>query len=364
MTKPISSKPSLIPAFLALLVLILLGYLLVSDFVGPKHTEQTINPPIEIIEEVILVQVDEETVALNPEADIFIEELVKPSPTPININEEEGQFVRLDSLIFLPDLEQRITTIEALLADPHLSDDTLLTLHYTTTQLSETTLAQLGDITEDHIEAITIMTKEGQTITKPLADLLNQFDPNATITLITEIKHSKQLTVGELANSGLSLSDTVMAIIHRGTQELSIKDIIQSSELPDSALFYLHRVSERDQQGLWGIIQAGLIDTFREGLHLEGITLNQDLVQVTIPADADEKIARGFSSFLGKILNNKVDSSYVYNFSTNTMGINSNIILPGQQLIMVHFSPAELKRIYQFFSDKRNQDIETFAISG
>jgi hypothetical protein len=84
---------------------------------------------------------------------------------------------------------------------------------------------------------------------------------------------------------------------------------------------------------------------------------------VTIPADADEPLPSGLSSFLGKLLNNKVESSYVYNFSTDSMGRNPNVIHPGQQLILIHFTNNELSNVYQFFSDKRNANVETFAIT-
>jgi len=371
MTRASSPKPSLVPAILALVVLVLFGYLLFTDLADPKHTEHNVNPPIEIIDQPppLTVITPSDTAASNEEiveqeAEAFVQNLAEKSPQiDITITEDNDQFVRHDSTILLPDLEQRTTTIQQLINDSSLSATTPLTLHYTTTQLSETTLAQLGDSIEDHTEAITIITKDGQQISKPLADLLNQLDADEIITLVTYTKHSKKITIGELTNSGIDLSQTVTATINHGIQKLTIKEIIQSSDMPDSALFYLHRVSNHDQQGLWGIIQAGLINKFREGLRIEGISRSKDLIQVTIPSDADERLTSGLSSFLGKILNHKVDSSYIYNFNTQSMGRDPNIIHPGQQLIMIHFSSDELKQIYQFFSDKRNQGIETFAIT-
>ena len=154
------------------------------------------------------------------------------------------------------------------------------------------------------------------------------------------------------------------ATLNADSQTLSIKDILPSGDMSDNALFYLHRVTKADLQGLWGIIQAGLIDKFREGIHIEGIAPNKEMVQAIIPANADEKLASGFSSFLGKILNQKVNTSYIYNFNSHTMSRDPNLIRPGQQLILIHFAPNELTDIYQFFSDKRNQGVDTFAIDG
>lgn len=373
MAKTAAPKPSIFPAVLALLVLVLFGYLLFTDL-EPSHTEHTVNPPIEIIDPQMPLTVIESTSPpltsdeiTAKEAAAFVDALASPQQASdaITVTEEMDQFVRHDSVILLPNLEHRITTIEELAADQNITADTPLTLHYTTKETVTTTLAELSAKIDDHTVTITVIDEDGNTLSKPLADLISEHQDNlsAPIVTIQEQKHSLQITAGELLKSDISTSQTVVATINHGVQELSIKDIIQSGELPDNALFYLHRVTERDRQGLWGIIQTGLIDKFREGLHIEGIQRNKDLVQVTIPADADEKLPSGLSSFLGKILNNKVDTSYIYNFSTHTMGYNPNIIHPGQQLILIHFSPSELTQIYQFFSAKRNQGIETFAIT-
>jgi hypothetical protein len=214
------------------------------------------------------------------------------------------------------------------------------------------------------MQLITIEHADGTLTQAPLAELLaaGDIDPNAPITVVTEHQRDRQMTVRELAESGLSPSQRITATIDHGEQVLSIKELVQSSELPDNALFYLHRVTEADRQGLWGIIQAGLIERFRQGLSLEGISPNRDKLRVTIPADADEPLPTGLSSFLGKILDQKVEYSYIYNFSTHTMGHDPDLIFPGQQLILIHFSPDELKRIYLFFAEQHDEQAQSFAI--
>lgn len=365
------STLSIVPALLALAVLVLVGFLLFSDL-KISRTEETVNPPIEIIDpQLPLTVIESEEITpsgeqiIEKEATIFIEALATEQEKSITINEHQDQFVRHDSIITLPKLEKRITTIKELLADPNISADTALTLHYTTDVTQQTTLAELSDNYEDQTILLTILDQNGDPQTKPLFEYLSQenVDIKAPVTLLTQQKHSLQISAGELSNiQNIDHTKAIVATINHGTQELSINKIIQSGELPDNALFYLHRVTKQDQQGLWGIIQTGLIDKFREGVHIEGIASNKDSVQAIIPADADEKLSSGLSSFLGKILNNKVGSSYIYNFGTHTMSHDPNQIYPGQQLIMIHFSPQELSQIYQFFSDKRNQGIETFAI--
>ena len=131
--------------------------------------------------------------------------------------------------------------------------------------------------------------------------------------------------------------------------------------LSDDSLLYLHRVTDADRQGLWGIIQTGLIDKFRRGMRIEGVG-RDSTVSVTIPADADEPLPDGFSSFLGKILDSKATTSYVFNFKTHSMGRDPNLVYPGQQLILITFSPAELRDIYMYFAERRDDSVKTFAI--
>lgn len=372
MAKSVRPSPSLIPAILALLVLFVLGYVLFADL-QPSRTEHTVTPPIELEEpelEVITEELPppdiEETQRLQQEADTFIENLA-PSPAEdqvVTITEQQDEFVRHDGTIAIPKLERRDTTIAELMKDKSLEDDTPITLEYLETEETLTTLRELDKSIEDKTRRITLEDADGHRREAPLADLLNDksLDPSAPITVISEHKRTEQTTAGELAASSLPPSQEITAIITQGVQELSVKDIVQSGELPDNAMFYLHRVTERDRQGLWGIIQSGLIQRFRQGLTLEGIAPNKELVRVTIPADADEPLPTGLSSFLGKILDQKVKSSYIYNFYTNTMGHDPDLIFPGQQLILIHFSPEELKRIYLFFAEQRNERAQSFAI--
>lgn len=376
MVKSARPAPSLIPAVLALVVLLVLGYILFADL-QPSRTEHTVTPPIEI-EEPELEIINEEPIAaaidqqdiIKQEAESFVDNLANATgketrSSPVTVTEQQGEFVRHDGTIAIPKLEHRTTTIDKLMHDQTLDADTPLTLQFIETEKQTTTLQDLDNSTEDKTTKITLEQADGSRRQAPLADLLNdkKVDKNAPITVITEHQHTEDLTVGELTESDISPSQAVTATIHHGVEELSVKDIVQSGELPDNALFYLHRVTERDKQGLWGIIQAGLIQRFRQGLTLEGITRNKELAKVTIPIDADEPLPTGLSSFLGKVLNRKVASSYIYNFSTQTMGHNPNLIHPGQQLILIHFTSDELKQIYVFFAEQRDEQAQSFAIN-
>lgn len=367
MAKSARSVPSLVPAILALMVLLGLAYLLFADL-QPSRTEHTVSPPIEIedpeIEEVTIEPVapsEDQQAIVEKEAEQFVDHLGSKAVT---LDEKQGEFVRKDGTIVIPKIEKRETTIGQLLADKSLSADTPVTIKYTETDKQQTTLQALDDITEDKNSLVTIEHADGSREQYTLIELMStdNVDKNAPITVVNEQEVQKKTTIGQLSESDLPSDRQLEAEIDKGSIELSVNDIVNSGGLDDSALFYLHRVTEADRQGLWGIIQSGLIQRFRQGLALEGIGINKDLVRVTIPADADEPLPTGLSSFLGKILNNKVESSYIYNYTTSTMGHNPDLIYPGQQLILIHFSTNELKDIYQFFADQRNEQVQTFAI--
>ncbi len=96
-----------------------------------------------------------------------------------------------------------------------------------------------------------------------------------------------------------------------------------------------------------GIIQSGLIHTFAQGIQLDS-----SLISATIPKSADERLTNSTSSFLGAILDRKVKDTYVYNFEKGILGRNPDLINPGQELIIVTFTNAELISIYNHFANQ------------
>ncbi len=354
-------------ALLAVAILFMFGYLLFTDGKNlPK--QQFVDPPIELAEPDLpleTIEVDDnlpnQQEIRETEASAFVDNLAPEQQQAITINEYQDQFVRPDSIIALPRLEERVTTLEKLLADDSLEDDTPLTLNYIEESREQTTIRDIGKREEDHIAPITVITGSGEEITAPLTDLLKRDDIDETITEIRRENKQRQLMAGELADSGIANEQEMNVTINRGVQEIAIKDILGDDMMTDNSLLYLHRVTEADRQGLWGIVQTGLIDKFRRGMRIEGLG-RQSTVSVIIPPDADEPLPDGFSSFLGKILNGKVTTSYVYNFKTNSMGRDPNLIHPGQQLILIRFSPDELRDIYMYFAERRGQSVKTFAI--
>lgn len=137
----------------------------------------------------------------------------------------------------------------------------------------------------------------------------------------------------------------------QGQLETSIrlKELLDDPSNRDGDLFYLHAVKEDDQFGIWGILHNGLIRTFADGIQLEA---DGRIKRATIPSDSDEKLRNQRSSFLGSILFDKVQQTYVYNYQKGMLGENPDLIKPGQQLIVASFSRSELLQIYEYFREE------------
>lgn len=134
---------------------------------------------------------------------------------------------------------------------------------------------------------------------------------------------------------------------------IKLKELLSNTDSDEKRIFYLHAVNPDDEQGIWGIIQKGLTGTFSKGINL---TQANGTVRTLIPEDADEILSNKNSSFLGKLLNYKVLTTYVYNYEKGNIGKNPDYIKPGQQLIIVTFTEQELMGIYQHFKDFRAQE--------
>lgn len=130
------------------------------------------------------------------------------------------------------------------------------------------------------------------------------------------------------------------------SNQIKLRELLDDPDGSSQKVYFIHAVNEGDDQGLWGIIQHGLMRTFTTGLDLPGL---DKTVSVDIPKEADEKLADKRSSFLGKVLKNKVDKTYIYNYEKGILGDNPDLIKPGQQLIIVTFTEQELIGIYHHF---------------
>ncbi|WP_028471358.1 hypothetical protein [Neptunomonas japonica] len=133
-----------------------------------------------------------------------------------------------------------------------------------------------------------------------------------------------------------------------GTQ-IKLKELLDQSDSNGKKVFYIHAVNQKDEQGIWGIMQNGLTETFAKGITLSD---NKTLIQATIPEEADETLTNKKSSFLGKLLHEKVATTHIYNFQQGLLGQNPDLITPGQQLIIVTFTEDELLNVYKHYSQQ------------
>lgn len=118
------------------------------------------------------------------------------------------------------------------------------------------------------------------------------------------------------------------------------------------AVFYVHTVRPDDDLGIWGIVHDGITENFAEGVAVHrGETV--ETYRVDIPSDADQLDADQSSSFLGKIIYDKSQMTYVYNYRTDRLGRNPDMIMPGQEIVIVSFTPEELIEIYKYFARDR-----------
>lgn len=131
---------------------------------------------------------------------------------------------------------------------------------------------------------------------------------------------------------------------------LTIAKLLGAEEaIASDAVFYIHTVRPDDDRGIWGIVHDGITENFARGVavHRGGTT---ETYRVDIPPGADQLDEDQSSSFLGRIIHEKSLKTYVYNFRTDRLGRNPDLIFPGQEIVIVSFTPGELIEIYKYFA--------------
>ena len=129
---------------------------------------------------------------------------------------------------------------------------------------------------------------------------------------------------------------------------LRLQELLQDPDRSANEVFYIHAVQPADRHGLWGIMRQGLIETFARGIRVND---RSRVLSVAIPEDADTLQEDRSSSWLGRLLHDKVEQTWVYNHQQGLLGQNPDVIHPGQQLVIVRFSEDELISIYNHFRE-------------
>ena len=292
---------------------------------------------------------------LEQEAERFVESLAEVDPEPIAV-EQADHFVSGDqSLSLLPPDAVEPATAERVLADSSLDPDTPITvvkeIEQVETLSPEKLIAESGG---DLDRVVTILEDDRPVSTTVKAVLeAHAADPERPISVLESVRYYQITTPRELEDE-LDLTvqgEQLVGIIRKPyrIEEATIADLLMQEKLLDpDAIFYVRTVRNTDVQGIWGIVHGGLISNFSRGVAIRRGE-QVDTYQVEIPPLADEMLDNNTSSFLGRLIFDKTSLSYVYNFKDNRMGRNPNELTPGQEIVIIKFSPEELISIYKHF---------------
>jgi hypothetical protein len=272
----------------------------------------------------------------------------------------EDPSLGVDSEIMVLTEEERvtITTPRELLKDRTIHPDTPLRILKDDWQATETTVTRLladPSITPD--TPIKIIEKDGQvtetTVTRLLTD--PSITPDTPIKIIEKEEKVIVTTLGELQKMVPSPESPIKIVVEKPGETVTLAELFPDQpDVNEDDTFYIHSVTRGDKQGIWGIIQHGLMDQFLKGIPVAGVAIpEEDILTLTIPEQADERLDDGYSSYLGRVLAQKTRESHVYNYSNGRMGRNPDYIRPGQEVVISRFSKSELVDIYKHFHKNR-----------
>ena len=291
------------------------------------------------------------------QAESFVEQIAEPDPQPLEVDDAD-HFVSPDQMVsLLPDASLEITSREEILSDPELGPDTPITVVREVEEIRianpERLIASAGGDLDQEIRVLEGDELRVKTLDEVLAELMES--PAEAITIVSDVKYFEVTTPSEFAQQSQVDDDEPLKIIKdRYTLEAaSVAELLrQELDLPSDAIFYLRTVRPEDVQGIWGIVQEGLSGNFARGMAIRyGQSINT--YKIEIPRHADEILPDNSSSFLGKLIHEKTLESYVYNFRHHRIGRNPDRIYPGQEIVIINFTPGELISIFKHFVEQR-----------
>ena len=287
------------------------------------------------------------------QAESFVAALVEPEAHPIDVSRAD-HFVPMEQVVsLLPESAFEVTTRDELMKDPEIGPRTPITVVRAVEQVEVADPARIiaaagGDLDRE-IRILDGDEVRVETVRQVLRDFIDT--SMETISILAEVKYFEITTLAEFAQrSDLGPDEPLTVVKDRYRLEAAtVAELLRTElDLPSDAIFYLRTVRPGDTQGIWGIVQDGLIGNFARGMAIRyGRSINT--YQVEIPRDADELLANQSSSFLGRLIHAKTLESYVYNFVRHRMGRNPHRIHPDQEIAIINFTPEELVSIYKHF---------------
>jgi len=295
-----------------------------------------------------------ETEEIEREAAERIEALKDEPSEPIDL-ERADHFVDAKTVLSKKDRRIITTTPKTLLEDLPVGAKSEIKILVEEEKTIITTPRELLSNRTIHPDTPIRILKEGGIVTettprKLMAD--PSITPDTPIKIIEKVEKVTVTTPEELQKMAMSPETPIKVIVEKPGETLTLSQLLQEKRDLGEDTFYVHAVTREDAQGIWGIIQHGLMDQFLRGVPV-GVELGvpkRRVLTLKISEDADEPDDGGYSSFLGKVLVRKTKESYVYNHTSGRMGKNPDYIFPGQELVISRFSKKELVEIYKHFS--------------
>ncbi|MEH6444578.1 MAG: hypothetical protein V7784_11845 [Oceanospirillaceae bacterium] len=256
--------------------------------------------------------------------------------TPIKVNTSSPKVIPV--ILEAPPIFNKLKANVAEISDINISDLTKLVTQ-TATPVTPTLAAQPSS-------TIAVAKVENALPTTTTNSTIDTLDAQQTTT--APLKDQNITALKPLVTIAEPIEKILVTESERN--RIKLKELLSETDSDKKRIFYLHAVDNADEQGIWGIIQKGLMGTFSKGISLEQAN---GTIRALIPGDADELLTSKESSFLGKLLSYKVLTTYVYNYEQGNIGKNPDFIKPGQQLIIVTFTEQELMAVYQHFKNSQ-----------
>jgi hypothetical protein len=303
----------------------------------------------------VAVEAARSELRLDADANAFITTLVPPERIAIPAA-RANHFVRpTQSLDLSSTIEsQHTATLRELLALPDVDAGATIEFIRTAEERYPLDIAALARATPSELAKPIRIVDKGNVVEVPIREALarQQLKPLEPLTVVSSVRRRFSTTLSALRlDASVKLSEPLTIIERNADANLQlVKDLLgqRQSDNPDS-LYYIRTVGKNDVQGIWGIIQSGLIDNFAAGVAFQRGTSAQRY-RVEIPVDADEPLRNTTSSFLGRLIHAKTAASTVYNIGEGRISTDPNLIRPGQQIVIVDFTPQELTAIYRHFA--------------
>ncbi len=297
---------------------------------------------------------DEQVEQVEQEAEAFVSTLIEPDPVPVDVSDID-RFVPADQVLSLlpPDTVERIAGQAELLADPSLAADTPITVVKEIEEVELIMPERLIALSAGDLQHKVNILQGNQVVQKTVQEALEMHaaDAGKAIPIVKKVRYFQITTPGELSLDTTVQGEAIIGVIKKPyhLEAATVADLLRKEKILDpEAVFYVRTVLDTDTQGIWGIVQSGLIDNFARGMAIRrGEEINT--YRVEIPRYADEVLANRSSSFLGRLIYHKTLKSYVYNFKRNKMGRNPDELVPGQEIVIIKFLPDELIGIYKHF---------------